>query len=323
MIHPNIRREIAERYHRALPEDIRMYLKGRGIPATFIERHVLGWNGERIVIPIFGRKREVIGFRYAKIREDGTDTEVISELGLEPELYGWETLARAPQRVVICEGEFDRLVLEANGFPAVASTGGAGTFLKEWLPEFAEIKQVYVCFKRDLHAAAAAKKVQRLLPRARIATLPSDVGHKGTVSDFFAALGRTRVDFEVLLSAASGVPADTPRDQPPVTRELRPLHKSVKRQIENVKRAVRLHDVVSNYVDLQAAGTHLVGHCPFHDVNSRSFSVYPELDVYQCRECGAEGDVVKFVMDKESMTVGQALNALERFRYSHELFGTS
>jgi len=32
--------------------------------------------------------------------------------------------------------------------------------------------------------------------------------------------------------------------------------------------------------------------------------------------------VVTFLMDKESMTFGQALEALERFEFTHELYGT-
>ena len=323
MIHPTIRREIAERYHRALPEEIRASLKGRGIPATVIERHRLGWNGERITIPVFDAKRDVIGFRYAKIGENPNDRpDVISELGLETELYGWDSIARKPHRVVVCGNEFDRLVLEANGFAAVASTGSAGAFLDDWLPHFELVKHVYVCFSRDLEGTAAARKLQRLMPRARIVTLPAVVGDKGTVTDFFVGLGRTRIDFEVLLAASEGA-GDLPAGRPPTIREFRPLHKSVRRRAAGIQRAVRLHDVVSHYVDLQASGARLVGQCPFHDDRSRSFSVYPETDTYHCEICGAEGDVVRFLMDKESMTIGQALDALERFRYTQELYGTS
>lgn len=321
MIHPTIRRVIALRYHHELPDEIRAYLKGRGIPATLIERHLLGWNGERITIPVFGREREVLGFRYAKITGDAVD--MLSDFGLNPELYGWETLARKPQRVVVCNGEFDRLVLEANGFPAVTSTAGAETFLEEWLPYFEPVKHIYVCFRRDLAGAAAAKKIRRLLPRAAIVTLPPETGEGGNVTDFFVGLGRTRIDFEVVLAAAASEASDAPAGRPPAIREFRALHRSVRRRAEGVKRAVRLHEVVANYTELQASGPCLVGHCPFHEDGERSFKVYPETEMYSCAGCGAEGDVLKFVMDKESMTPGQALEALECFSVTHELYGTS
>ena len=83
MVHPKIRREIAERYHRALPDDSRAYLKGRGIPSTIIERQLLGWNGERITIPIFGREREVLGFRYANPHDTSDAPAMLSDIGLD------------------------------------------------------------------------------------------------------------------------------------------------------------------------------------------------------------------------------------------------
>lgn len=320
MIHPTIRREIAERYHRALPDEIRTWLKGRGIPATLIERYLLGWNGERITIPVFGPERDVLGFRYAKITGDEPgEVDTISEFGLDPELYGWDTLMRAPQRVVVCDGEFDRLILEANGFAAVTSTAGAETFPEEWLPFFEPVKHVYICFRRSLAGTVAAKKIRRLLPRASIVTLPPEVGTTGTVTDFFVGLGRTRIDFEVLLAAAS----DDRSDRPPQIGDFQSRHKSVRSRAERVKRAVRLHEVVANFTGLQAFGRRLMGHCPFHEDGERSFKVYPETDTYSCSGCGAEGDVLKFVMDKESMTLGQALEALEAFEVTHELYGAS
>lgn len=324
MIHPKIRREIAERYHRALPDEIRTYLKGRGIPSTIIERQLLGWNGERITIPVFGREREVLGFRYAKAPHDTTDAPALrSDIGLDAELYGWEALARTPHRVVIAADEFDRLVFEANGFPSVASTAGAGTFLEDWVPYFEPVKHVYICFTRDLHGAAAARKIQRLLPKVRIVTLPPEVGEIGTVTDFFAGLGHTKLDFEMLLAAAEGGAHDGSAQRPAQIAEFRPLHKSVRGRAERLKGAVRLHEVVAQYTGLEASDARLVGHCPLCDGRDRSFVVDPSTDTYACSVCGARGDVVRFLMDKEAMTVGQALEALEGFQYTHELYGTS
>jgi DNA primase len=315
-------RDIAERYHRFLPEEVRSYLKGRGVPATVIDRQLLGWDGKRITIPIFRRTPgEVLGFRYAKppaLLFGAPDMESDEKLG--PELYGWETLARQPHRVVICETELDRLVLEARGFPAVCSAAGAATFLEEWVPHFADIRHVFVCFNRSAASNVAAKKMQPILPSARIAKLPAEVGEGGTVTDFFVTLERTQLDFEIVLAAAAAKgDAD---DRPPQVREFRPVHQVLRRRAERIKKAVPLHEVVSQFTHLQAGGGHLVGHCPFHDDSSLSFSVYPETDTYVCSACGAEGDVVKFLMDKESMTFGQALEMLERFEFTHELYGS-
>jgi hypothetical protein len=211
--------------------------------------------------------------------------------------------------------------LEARGFPAVTSTAGADTFLEEWVPYFAEIRHVFICFKRSAASAAAAKKVQAIVPQARIAQLPADIGEGGSVTDFFVSLGRTQLDFEIVLAAAAA--EETSSDPPPQVRELRPVHRALRRRAERVRRAVPLHEVVSKFTHLQAGGGHLVGHCPFHDDGSLAFSVYPETDTYICSVCGAEGDVVAFLMNKESMTFGQALEALEAFEFTHEFYGAS
>ena len=85
---------------------------------------------------------------------------------------------------------------------------------------------------------------------------------------------------------------------------------------------MKLHEIVEEYATLRAEGQRLVAHCPFHDDREQSFSVYPETNTYACTVCGVRGDVVQFLMDKESMTFGQALEALERFEFTHELYGT-
>jgi len=309
----------AEKFHNFLPEEIRSYLKGRGIPATVIERHLLGWNGERITIPIFAHKREVVGFRYAKSPTDISDSpEVISDPDLGAQLYGAEVLARKPYRVVICDGEFNRLVLEASDFTAVTSTVGPDVFLKEWVPYFESVKHIYICFNRDRAGEAAAKKVQAILPRARIVRLPACALD---VTDFFVFLEKTKLDFEILLASASTDEND-PSDTPPTVREFRPLLKSVRRRAEGLRKAVKLYEVVEEYATLQARGKRLVAHCPFHDDRELSFSVYPATNTYACSGCGAKGDVVQFLMDKESMTFSQALDALEHFEFTHEIYGT-
>src|SRR5713226_3048748 len=181
---------LAAEYHRALPDRIREYLHARGIPDEVIDRRVLGWNGVRITIPIFNRKGICASFRLAKDPEDASDTpKVLSLPGSSVELYGWDTLRLRRKRVIICEGEFDRLVLEANGFEAVTSTGGAGTFKEEWADAFKEIPSVYLCFDRDDAGRKGALRVARMIAHAKIVELPSDVGHGGDVTDFFVGLG--------------------------------------------------------------------------------------------------------------------------------------
>ena len=316
-------RDVAERYHRFLPDETRQYLNRRGIPDGIIDRQLLGWNGRRISIPIFGSGGDVITFRFAKSPNDTSDSpKMLSEVGSNVEIYGWETLARKPLRVVICEGEFDRLVLEANGFPAVTSTAGAGIFPARCAPEFEGVRHVYVCFDRDEAGRRGAENVRRILPQARIVELPADVGEGGDVTDYFVHLCKNRVDFEILLAIAAGKEEQAPPAEPSkvVTK---PRNKAVARRAERLKRSIPIEKIVSLYTDLRRSGLHLVGKCPFHEDHDASFTVYMETASYYCFGCQAHGDLVAFLMQKESMTFGQALEALEAYLYTDELFPTS
>src|ERR1044071_1566843 len=75
-------RDIAERYNRFMPDEVRQFLKDRGIAATVIDRELLGFEGKRIVIPVFGETtRDVLGFRYATMPKDPWDEPNVTSDG--------------------------------------------------------------------------------------------------------------------------------------------------------------------------------------------------------------------------------------------------
>jgi DNA primase len=150
---------LAAEYHAALPGRLREYLNARGIPDRVIDAFVLGYDGRRITIPITNRDGDVACFKLAKDPADiGRSPKMLATRGAHLELYGWEEVLRKPERLVICEGEFDRLVLQAQNFPAVTSIGGAGTFRPEWASDFEAIPNVYLCFDRDVAGRQGALK---------------------------------------------------------------------------------------------------------------------------------------------------------------------
>jgi DNA primase len=184
--------ELVRQYHQNLPEPIRSYLREqRGISDAVIDIAQLGWDGRRITIPIFNCDGVFSFFKLAKAPEDASNSpKMLAPPGTRAELYGWERLQPIPPEVVICEGEFDRLVLETHGLRAVTSTGGAGVFRREWSEFFKEIPNVYICFDHDAAGKAGARKLVRLIPHARIVEFQEEVGEGGDVTDFFVRLGR-------------------------------------------------------------------------------------------------------------------------------------
>lgn len=310
--------DIADRYHRELPEEIRTSLKARGIPATLIDRELLSWHGE-VKIPAFDAKRgEVLAARYVLVPEDPSQPVTYrSERDEPPVIYGLDVLARRPQRVVIVEGELDALVLRARGIPAVCSTGGAGIFPGEWEELFDGIEDIFICFNRSEKSDEFAEGLQSILPRAFVAHLPADVGEGGTIADFFRLPNKETLDFEVVLAAGEG-----PREEIPVIAPLVPRGEKLQARAARIRKRVPLHELASQVDALHASKNRLVGHCPFKDHGCCTFEVYPENDTYRCTVCKKEGDVLQFVIDKESMTVTEALDRLERFEVTHEFHGT-
>src|SRR5207302_9303259 len=114
---------------------------------------------------------------------------------------------------------------------------------------FKPVKEVYICFNRNAASDEAAKYVQAILPRARIAHLPSDVGTNGAIIDFFVNLQKKDLDFEIVLAGAVGIGGD-PADRPPLIRALQPAHKSLRRRAERLRKDVSLYDVVSQFTTL-------------------------------------------------------------------------
>jgi len=57
--------------------------------------------------------------------------------------------------------------------------------------------------------------------------------------------------------------------------------------------------VISQYTQLRRVGRRFQGLCPFHSEKSPSFSVNGEEGLYYCFGCGAKGDAITFVREKE------------------------
>jgi DNA primase len=298
-------------YHQRLPERLWKYLNGRGIPNDLIHKHLLGWNGRRITIPILDRQGQIAFFKLAKDPADNSDSpKMFSTPGAHAELYGWEQILAKPEQIIICEGEFDRLVLEGQGFPAVTSTGGAGVFRPEWAEAFQEIPTVYVCFDNDAAGRAGADRVARLIPRAKVVRLPAEVGEHGDVTDFFVRLGRNREDSLRLLERAQPMPA---RDEMHGAGTVKVSRRSTASgDISDITSQIKIEALVGRYLSLRPSGKNLIARCPFHEDHHPSFVVYPATQSFYCFGCRAHGDAVGFLMRMERLTFPEALKVMRQ-----------
>ncbi len=195
--------EAYKQYNQNLPERIKKWLNARGINDEIINRSFIGWDKDKITIPIFDKNGEWLFFKYRKDPEDTNEDKPKYWHSLKGMivLYGIENLNKNLSQIIICEGELDRLLLESKGFPAVTSIGGAGTFRKEWADEIKKISKIYICFDNDEAGMKGAERIAKLIPHARVITLPEMEEKRKDITDYFT-LGNTVKDFRELMKKA-------------------------------------------------------------------------------------------------------------------------
>ena len=186
---------LVKTYHQAIPAYIRQYLNARGITDALMSDFKLGWGkfyGKWwITIPI----QDIDGdFVFFKLRQDPNEgnKKMTYPKGIEAQIYGWGMLKTTTDKIVICEGELDRLILLSKGMPAITSTHGAMTFKQEWCKRLAKISKIYICFDNDEAGRKGAERVAKMVENERnktyIITLPKKIGKNGDITDYFVKL---------------------------------------------------------------------------------------------------------------------------------------
>ncbi len=69
-------------------------------------------------------------------------------------------------------------------------------------------------------------------------------------------------------------------------------------------------EVIGSYISLKRNGSRYTACCPFHNENTPSFTVFTDTSSYYCFGCGAGGDVITFVMNRENLDYVDAVKLL-------------
>ncbi len=86
---------------------------------------------------------------------------------------------------------------------------------------------------------------------------------------------------------------------------------ATREEIDQVRAAVNIVDVVSPYVALKRSGPVWKGLCPFHAEKSPSFQVNPDKGFWYCfGGCSTGGDAFKFLERVENLSFGESLERL-------------
>ena len=81
--------------------------------------------------------------------------------------------------------------------------------------------------------------------------------------------------------------------------------------VTEIKNKADIVELISQYTTLTRSGKTLKGLCPFHSEKHGSFFVYPDNQTWHCfGACATGGDVFSFIMKKEGLSFGEALERL-------------
>lgn len=214
---PDIEVGLIQEYHQklmSLTGPIRDMLKERrGLTDETLKRFQLGWDGERITIPIYDEYNTLVNFRRYKWNSTDDQWKVLNYVDEYNNSYGEVRIFGIDQVVdpeveyiVWAEGELDRICAEQHGFPTACATSGAGTWKPDWTKLFRNKKRVYLAQDNDEAGRIATQKLCEKLYRVvdvYVINWPENFPAKGDITDFFTKCGQTSQDFQTLLDNAT------------------------------------------------------------------------------------------------------------------------
>jgi hypothetical protein len=187
----------------------------RGLTKESLKEAQIGHDGYRYTIPIRNAAGGIVNVRrYDPKKRD--KFKMINWTGHgKARLYGLEVFDEFDE-VILCEGEWDRLIAKQMGLPAVAHTAGALTFDTTWAKNFKD-KVVYICYDNDASGKKGALKAAKIIaPIAQaVYIMELDIDIKGgDVTDFFVLQGRTVEEFRGFMEVARRKPFGQRRERP-------------------------------------------------------------------------------------------------------------
>jgi len=81
-------------------------------------------------------------------------------------------------------------------------------------------------------------------------------------------------------------------------------------KIEEIRSAVNIVDIISEFINLRKRGKNFIGLCPFHNEKTPSFTVSEDKQIFHCFGCHSGGNVFKFLMDYEKVSFIEAVKSI-------------
>lgn len=181
------------------PLALQILHRDRGLTDETIRKYRIGFLGGIFTIPIYDYMGKLATLKFHKRWQTA---------GAKNQLHPWTALASNKPMVILCEGEFDMMVLDQRGFNAVTQTAGANG----WNPEFAPLfrnRVVYVAYDNDEAGRLGAVAVGRSLLQHGISVYqvqwPSFMQNKEDHVDYFVKYKQQASDYQLLLKQATNM----------------------------------------------------------------------------------------------------------------------
>lgn len=196
-----------EKFHAWLLKDhalMKWLLEMRGINEGTVRRFKLGFDGERLQIPIMHDGR-CVNIRRHAIKKGAATKTISYQAGYGGvRLFPEETLQAG--EILLCEGELDAILACQMGFNAITTTGGASSWKPSWNKLFAG-KKVWICYDVDPPGRLGSERIcVDLHPHAselKNILLPLMSPSNADVTDYFAVFGHSASDLRQLIEATS------------------------------------------------------------------------------------------------------------------------
>lgn len=201
--------KVAEWHERLMANKIllRTLRTKRGLTEKTLKQYGIGWNGERVMIPIRDADDQIINVR--QYRMNARAAKMINWDGYgDACLYGIDALEA--KTVFLVAGEMDKLIGRQYRLPTITVTAGEGTWLPQWTPLFTG-KRVFVIYDCDSAGRAGARKVSAALRTVAewVRTVDLDLKPEGAdLTDWFVTEGKGRQE---LIDRLKATPVDADR----------------------------------------------------------------------------------------------------------------
>lgn len=299
-----------------LPPHVKQFFADRKISENILAVFNVGWDGNRIVYPVFdiGGKKIFCNYRRDPASEVGSKFSY--DRGNKVSLYGVHLINDA-ESVLILEGQNDLLAAWSLGIPAVTSTGGALSFRPEWVPLLAG-KDVTICLDSDKAGGEGMAKIFNMIPTAKILFLPEgikDICELTTSGGSLMKLLKTAKTFYKMEDIESDM-NDRIRlfKQTFFHEAMVKMHRKVTKQKINKVRIETDKVLRAKEYDIRSLiPFHIQGKAPclYHSEKTASMHYYEKTNTCYCFGCGKVADAIDIYRKLNDCSFNEAVAALQ------------